>query len=129
MVLDRINKNLAYVTDGVHTIFTILANKQEAFSYSPLTRYKNGNYTYEANSYAWLAFREVTEPPPEDHPYNPHHYLKDYYKEFTFHRKTYKINAPAKRMVIFEWSLALVNISSEGYYAPVIAVRNSKLED
>lgn len=41
LVIDRIDKNMCYVTDGTHTILTIMANKTEMLNYYPLTHHPN----------------------------------------------------------------------------------------
>jgi hypothetical protein len=81
------------VTDGVHTIRTIKADKQELLTYhhyhksNDLTRYRN--YTYAPKTFAWVAFKSITSPPSkhEESPYTPHYYLKEKYNLFLDDRK------------------------------------------
>jgi hypothetical protein len=81
-VVDRIDRNIAYVTDGRHTILTIMANKTEMLNYSALNRLPNQHYTYEPKAYLYLACTAASPPPPAKHPYSPHHFLREHYDNF-----------------------------------------------
>jgi hypothetical protein len=65
VVVDRMDKNIAYLTDGVHTILTISSQKQELINFYPLNRLPTTHYTYEPKVYAYLNFTRLTDPPRE----------------------------------------------------------------
>ncbi len=128
LVLQRKDKNVAYMTDGSLTILTLLSSKEQEMVFFPQNRLPTNHYTYEPKVFAHLNFTTITPPPAQSqkNPYSPHHFFKEQYEDFIQFRKTFKVSAPYEAVCILEWNLALVNINSSGYYAPLISIRKQK---
>lgn len=125
------DKNLAYMTDGHLTILTLLVQRHEEIYFDPMNRQRSRLYTYEPKTYMYLTFTQKTEALPSDqmHPYTPHYFLKEQYNQFLDFRLSNKLKEPYEKVNISEWNLALVNINSTGYYAPLIVIRKFRKEN
>lgn len=129
--MEKIDKHAAYVTDGVHTVLALWTYKRDSIVFHPLNRLNTPYYTYEAKTYMYLNFTLPTPAPAPEalHPYSPHFYFKDSYQKYLTVRETLQLKPPCELLLVSRWSLGLVNVSTTGYYAPVIIIEDVKKQN
>jgi len=60
IVIEKVNKNYLYVTDGVHNIMAIFTQKQEEAVHYPFNRSKTPFYTCDQKVHKYLNFLCIT---------------------------------------------------------------------
>jgi hypothetical protein len=124
MVIERYDKSICYVTDGVYTIMALTGATEFSNGYNlhPFNTTATHFYTMEAKAYKYLNF--IGEPEPSNSK-NPHHFEPQYFfrnriDEFINTRQKIDFTNLQDMIVVSKWSPCIINISCSGCYAPAL---------